>query len=108
VSQLSLEDAFRERNSICELVVGDPLHAEERQAVVSAIRLAYRMFGEVNVNNVRPLIPSWVNPRVTSATYNALISRKLLVPTGEWTSSTDTKGRNTGKPQKVYSWHGDV
>lgn len=94
--------------SICELVYGDPSHERERAAVVSAIRSAVTVDGLVNPNHVRPLIPAWVNPRVVSATYNALITRKILRPTGSWVDSTDAKGRNTGKPQKVYRWLGDV
>jgi hypothetical protein len=55
----------------------------------------------VDPNRVRDRIPSWVNPRVVSATYNALRTRHVLEVDG-WTVNTDTKGRNVGKPQRTY------
>lgn len=90
---------------VCALVIGDPMHQREHQAVLAAIQAdADAHDGLVNVNRVRPLIPAWVYPRVVSATYSALLNRRpaLLVPTGEWVSNTDAKGRNVGKPQRVY------
>lgn len=108
MSQMSLEDAMTETRAICELVTGDPLKAEHRQAVVDAIRLVAERDGVVDVNAVRPHIPSWVDPKVIAATYNGLRTRKVLVPTGEIVVNTDTKGRNVGKLQRIYRWVGDV
>lgn len=93
---------FPTATEIVELVVGDPSHERETRAVLAAIQADFDAHGTVNVNRVRPHIPTWVYPRVVSATYGALRNRKLLVPTGEWVSNNDAKGRNIGKPQKVY------
>ena len=100
-----LEMTFATAADVCELVYGDPMHAAERQAVIDAIATVARRDGDTDPNRVRPLIPSWVGPRVISATWGAL--RNLLKPIG-WTTNTDAKGRNVGKPQRVYVVVGDL
>ena len=100
-----LEMTFPTAESVCELVFGDPMHAAERQAVIDAITAVARRDGDTDPNRVRPLIPSWVSPQVVSATWGALRNRNLLEPTG-WTTNTDAKGRNVGKPQRIYRWVG--
>lgn len=87
---------------IAGLMIGDPRHAEEFRAMFAAIQADYDEHGTVDVNRVRPRIPSWVYSRVRSAAYSALRNKKILVPTGEWVENKDKAGRNVGKPQKVY------
>lgn len=94
---------FPTATEVCELIIGDPIHQSEHRAVLAAIQAdADEHGGEVIPNRVRPRIPAWVYPRVTSATYSALRNRGLLIPTGRWVTNDDAKGRNVGKPQKVY------
>ncbi|HET6908877.1 MAG TPA: hypothetical protein VFH54_06015 [Mycobacteriales bacterium] len=95
-------------DEVCALVVGDPVHEREREAVVAAIRSdAAANDGHVDPNRVRELVPAWVGPRVVSATYNALRTRRLLIPAG-WTTNTDRRGRNVGKPIRTYTWRGEA
>lgn len=99
---------FPSAADICELVFGDVTHVRERDAVVAAIRAdADAHDGHVDPNRVRLLIPSWVGPRVVSATYSALRSRGVLAR-AEWTKSDDARGRNVGKPQRTYRWVGET
>jgi len=93
---------FPTASEIAALMIGDPRHAEEFQAVFAAIQADFDEHGTVDVNRVRPRIPSWVYSRVTSAAYSALRNKDILVHTGEWVENTDKEGRNVGKPQKVY------
>ena len=92
--------------SLLALMDGDPIHARDREAVIDAIRAAVRPDGTVCGNDWRGLIPRWVYPRVVGATVNALGRHGVLQATGEWVISDDTSGRNTGKPVRVYRWHG--
>lgn len=93
---------FPTATEITALMAGDPRHAEEFRAVFVAIQADFDEHGTVDVNRVRPRIPSWVFSRVRSAAYSVLRNKEILVPTGKWVSNTDGKGRNIGKPQKVY------
>ena len=102
-----LEMTFATAADVCELVFGDPMHAAERQAVIDAIVAVARRDGDTDPNRVRPHIPSWVGPRVVSATWGALRNRGLLEPIG-WTTNTDAKGRNVGKPQRKYRVVGEL
>ncbi|OXM73073.1 MULTISPECIES: hypothetical protein [Amycolatopsis] len=88
--------------SILQLVAGDPLHEDDRAAVVRAILAAAAADGgRVDPNAVRKLIPDNVYPRVIGATYLTLAKKGLLVVDG-WTVSEDRAGRNTGKPCRLY------
>lgn len=91
--------------AILELIAGDPLHDRDREAIVDAIRASVRPDGTVSGNDWRGLIPTWVYSRVIGATVHALATRGVLEHVG-WVVSDDTGGRNSGKPSKVYRWHG--
>lgn len=93
---------FPTATAITELLIGDPRNAEQVREVCKAIQADYDQHGNVNVNRVRPRIPSWVFSRIVSATYAGLRNKRILVPTGEWVVNDDEKGRNVGKPQKLY------
>ena len=91
--------------AVLTLIAGDPLHARDREAIVTAIRASVRPDGTVCGNDWRGLIPRWVYPRVIGATVNALTRARVLVPTGAWAISDDTLGRNSGRPVRVYRWN---
>jgi hypothetical protein len=96
---------FPTSREVCALVAGDPMHERERAAVVEAIRdYARENDGFIDANGVRPRIPAWVGARVRGAVYNSLIAQGVLAPTGNWTTSDDKRGRNAGKPQRIYRW----
>jgi hypothetical protein len=95
--------AFPTASAIAELMAGDPRHVEEFTVMFGLIQAdADAHDGIVNPNRIREQIPTWVYSRVRSSAYSALVNRGLLVPTGEWVSNTDAKGRNVGKQQKLY------
>ena len=91
-----------ETTAILRLVSGDPIHERDRAAIVAAIvAAAQEDDGHVNPNAVRARIVGNPYPRVIGATYYALRRAGVLVPHG-WTTSTDTAGRNSGKPCRTY------
>ena len=92
--------------ALLDLMDGDPIHARDREAVIDAIRAAVRPDGTVCSNDWRGLIPQWVYPRVIGATVHALARHGVLQATGDWAISDDTAGKNSGKPVRVYRWHG--
>ncbi len=93
-----------EKDAILALISGDPLHARDRAAIVDAIRSSVDHRGITSSNHWRPLIPTWVYPRVVGATVNALTKAGVLVRTGEWLTSNDIHGRNSGRPVWTYRW----
>lgn len=101
-----LEQGRAEVDAICALIEADPLHSRDKAAVVEAIkRTADENDGIVDQNLVRPLVPSWVYPKVVGSVYRVLRQRGVLAYEG-WNTSFDTKGRNSGKPQRRYRWIG--
>lgn len=93
------------KDDVLDLIAGDHLHANDRAAVIHAIRTSVRPDGLVSANDWRPHMPTWVYHRVVGATVHALIKHGVLEVTGRWEPSTDTKGRNNGKPTRVYRLH---
>jgi len=92
--------------ALLDLIDGDPIHARDREAVIDAIRAAVRPDGTVCGNDWRGLILQWVYPRVVGATVHALAKRGVLQFTGDWAISDDVRGRNSGRPTRIYVWHG--
>ena len=90
--------------SILALIDGDPIHARDREAIVDAIRASVDDNGCTSANHWRGLIPVWVYHRCIGATVNALAKGGHLTPTGDWVISDDARGRNVGKPMRVYRW----
>ncbi|MFD4250402.1 hypothetical protein ACFWQL_11750 [Amycolatopsis thermoflava] len=91
-----------ETASLLRLIAGDPLHAEDRAAVARAILAAAAADGgRVDPNQVRKRIPATVYPRVIGAVYQALARAGVLQSEG-WTISDDRRGRNSGRPARVY------
>ena len=89
--------------SLCALIVSDRLHGVDVQLVIDAIiDAAAANNGIVDANLVRPHIHHSVFPKVIGAVYNVLIRKGALVPTGDWSISNDTAGRNSGRPVRRY------
>ncbi|SDL00440.1 hypothetical protein SAMN04488074_108221 [Lentzea albidocapillata subsp. violacea] len=60
-------------------------------------------FRETTANRWRAGIPSWVAPQMVGVTVRRMVSLDVLVPTGRYVRSDDTKGRNGGKLMRVYA-----
>lgn len=81
--------------------------AFEWAAFVHAVhRVADRHHGRVDQNVMRPLLRGVVGPKRTGAFYRRACLEGLLRPTGEWSVSDDTEGRNAGRPIRVYELGG--
>ncbi len=80
---------------------GHPSTDHEWVAFVAAIRAAARD-GVVDPNAVREELRGVVAPRRIGAFYQAALKADLLRPTGQWVISTDTVGRNAGRPCRTY------
>jgi hypothetical protein len=74
---------------------------QEWHEFVTALRFAADDYGVVRPNVLRPLIRGVVAPRRIGAFVNRALSQGLVAYTGEWEVSTDTAGRNSGKPCRV-------
>lgn len=82
-------------------------HEDERALILKAIEAtALVNGGQVDMNVVRQLIPDVVTPQLIGAVVNVLIRQKRLERIG-WTTNTDTRGRNVGKPLPLYALVGD-
>jgi hypothetical protein len=90
---------------ILECIAGDRIHQRDREAIITAIRASVRPNGTVSSNDWRPLIPTWVYPKVVGATVSALKKAgNLRHEENEWVISDDVKGRNSGRPTRLYRW----
>lgn len=103
------EAAHRERwhseqtpgtDELCDELVAT--HVNERDVIERAIEAcAVVNQGRVDPNVVRELLPPGITPQLIGAVYNVLRRRGRLEPV-EQGVSTDTQGRNVGKPTTVY------
>ncbi|MCP3801837.1 hypothetical protein NLX83_21460 [Allokutzneria sp. A3M-2-11 16] len=91
-------------SEVCALLVLDPMHARDTEAVVSAILAAAlrQPHHLVTANTWRAHLPTWVAPQMVGATVKRLVDAKVLLPTGRWVRCSDAAARNVGKPQPVY------
>lgn len=88
--------------SLLDLIVADPGHDAQRVEVERAIwGVAAEYDGRIDPNIVRARIPAWVQPQVVGPTYRAMCLAREIEPDG-WTTSSDTRGRNSGKPARTY------
>lgn len=88
--------------AVTDLVTADPIHDADVQDVEAAILLdASWHDGEVDPNRVRDLLAPHVQPQVVGATYNRWLRAGRLEKLG-WTTNTDRRGRNVGKPLMTY------
>lgn len=101
--------------SLLDLIDADwrPFAERDRMTVARAIRLdAETHDGQVHPNRVRialaqlPVIEQ-PKPQRVGPVYRALCLRGELEATG-WDISTDTHGRNSGRPCRVFRWLGEA
>ena len=102
------EDAHTQRRhtstteAVTALVTADPSRTEDVKAVIEAIEMTARNNdGQVDPNEVRRLLPSWVLPQAVGAVYNQLVAQGRLERIG-WTTNEDRRGRNYGKPISLW------
>lgn len=88
---------------LTELAAPDPgLQAAAEWAIFrTALSVAADDDGRLSMNAVRPLIAGLVKPQRVGAFVHRACTSGLLVADG-WDTSTDTRGRNSGKPQRRY------
>lgn len=92
----------RRSGSLLDLIAYDPVHrgaAEEVERVILGVAFDYD--GHVDPNEVRRRLPAWITPQVIGPTYRRLCLDGVLAVAG-WTTSDDTRGRNSGKPARTY------
>lgn len=88
--------------SLLDLIVEDHGHESQRAEIERVIwAVAFEYDGLIDPNIVRTRIPAWVQPQLVGPTYRALSLAREIEPHG-WTESTDTRGRNSGKPARMY------
>ena len=88
--------------SLLDLIADSDDHAHHRheiERVIMAVALEHD--GAINPNVVRSRLPSWVQPQLVGPTYRALCLAREIEPAG-WTTSDDNRGRNSGKPARIY------
>jgi hypothetical protein len=91
-------------DAVTGLVTADPGHSADVAEIVAAIELdASANSGEVNPNRVRQLLPPHVLPQAVGAVYSRLLREGRLTEIG-WTTNTDRRGRNDGKPLRLYAY----
>jgi hypothetical protein len=92
-------------DSIAALLAAEPRNEPHLRAVVAAILTAAMAdpFREVNANQWRSAIPGWVRPPMVGVTVRQLAHARLLVTTGRYVRSTDTKGGNANKFCPIYA-----
>ena len=88
--------------SLLDLIADDPTHASGRAEIERVIwAVACEYDGHIDPNIVRARIPSWVQPQLVGPTYRAMTLAGDIEPAG-WTTNSDLKGRNSGKPLRTY------
>ena len=88
--------------SLLDLIAHDPGHDSARTEIERVIwGVACEYDGRIDPNVVRARIPPWVQPQLVGPTYRAMTLAGDIEPDG-WTTNTDTKGRNSGKPLRTY------
>ncbi|KJK50442.1 hypothetical protein UK23_10630 [Lentzea aerocolonigenes] len=60
-------------------------------------------FRETTSNRWRARIPAWVAPPMVGVTVRRMLSLDVLVRTGRYVRSTDSKGKNGGKLMPIYA-----
>lgn len=88
--------------SLLDLIADSDDHAHHRaeiERVILAVALEHD--GRIDPNVVRDRIPAWVQPQLVGPTYRAMTLAGDIEPDG-WTTNSDLKGRNSGKPQRTY------
>lgn len=97
--------------SLLDLISDDPRHDDDYDRFVAALRLVARHHGgRVSTNHVREeLSNSWgltIEPRRFSTFYRRACKDGHIAWTGGYDTNTDQRGRNAGKPARLYEWTG--
>lgn len=96
-----------ETESILALMAGDPIHAGDRERIVTAILYCANHSRDlVNPNMVRARLSNpdgslQVYPRLMGAVYRQLCVLGVLTRAG-WAVNEDRHGRNAGRPMLCY------
>lgn len=67
---------------------------------------AWPVPGTIDPNDLRAAIAGRIKPQRVGAFTHRALSQGLVEYTGQWVVSTDTKGRNRGKPMRELRWIG--
>jgi hypothetical protein len=103
-SQPQWESVDNETATLLDLVSdeGHPSADFEYEEYVRAVRHVADADGRVDPNALREMVRGVVAPRRIGAFTHRARTSGLLVWTGEWVTSTDTQGRNAGRPIRAY------
>jgi hypothetical protein len=115
--QLDIFDAISEpiageTAATVELVGGDWRADEDWHRFRAACMDEAAWSGEVDPNGVRTRLTRdgelTINPRRLSAFYHRAASKDGFLEFSHWGTNGDTKGRNNGKPARIYKLRGDA
>ncbi|MBU2693846.1 hypothetical protein [Pimelobacter sp. 30-1] len=91
-------------------LVADPAHPStefEWRAFVGVLAATASLHGgRLDQNDYREQLRGVVAPRRIGAFVHRAKAADLIAETDEWSVSTDTQGRNAGRPMRVYRWRG--
>lgn len=96
-------------DSLLDLIADDgTLTTEAEWDLYTAILagVAATAGGVINPNVLRLSIRGRIKPQRVGAFTHRALSQGLVEYTGEWVTSTDTHGRNSGKPARELRWLG--
>jgi hypothetical protein len=94
---------------LLSLVAGDkigPWADEEWSRFTQALEAASDLNGRIDPNFLRPLLRGSVAPNRIGAFTNRAKAEGLIAWDGEWVTSDDREGKNSGKPTRVYRYLG--
>jgi len=96
---MAVDDAT---GSLLDLIANDWTHDAQRHEIERVIySVAAEYDGHIDPNIVRLRLPAFVQPQLVGPTYRALCLAREIEPAG-WTTSNDSRGRNSGKPARTY------
>ncbi|WP_418061780.1 hypothetical protein [Pimelobacter simplex] len=91
-------------------LVADPSHPSaefEWRAFLGILAATASLHdGRLDQNDYREQLRGVVAPRRVGAFVNRAKAAEVIAETDEWSVSTDVKGRNAGRPMRVYRWLG--
>ena len=83
-----------------------PVDYEWQTFVEAALRIGTRDGGLIDQNDLRPMIRGLIAPKRIGPFYRRACLEGWLRAEG-WSTSTDTEGRNAGRPMRTYYLIGD-
>lgn len=86
-----------------DAVASDWRRTDHRDHIRHAINTAAREHdGQVHIADVRPLLPTWIDPHQPGAFICAQVRAGRLIPTGQYRPNGQAKSRNRTKPAQIY------